>query len=838
MNRIKTLWPYLLAIVVFAVVACVYMSPVLDGKVIATSDGIQGRAAVEECVEYTQKTGNHSWWTGSMFSGMPNYQIGGGQYQSDTWLRPLKRVMLWGHRNVIAIVLIYCLAFFALLRSMKVDKWLSIVGALAIAFSSYFFIIIGANHHSKTSTLALMSLALAGFYLIFHGHRKTGICFAMLGTMAGFYPHPQMAYYVCFIFAAFGVAELCLTIANKQWKAFLLNCVLALAALGIGVGTGTANTFANLEYAEETMRGGHSDLEKASDTENKTKGLDLDYATAWSYGINECWTFLVPDYMGGSSTYNVGKDSEVYKDMVHQGVQRKAAEQFCESLPTYWGDQPFTAGPVYMGAIVCLLFVLALLIVDGPYKWCLLAVTLLSIALSWGSHFMGFTRFFFDNVPMYNKFRTVSSILVIAEITMPLLGFLALRKITEVKKAALEAAGSDKAQYGNSPLINALAKKVLISGAVLVVMLLICLFTTSGFIGPNDEQMFQQLPDWLSDDIVMQRQAMFKGDVWRSMGFILAGIACLYLFVKSYKFNSTAILAVVLGVLVLGDMWPVNKRYMNDGMFSRANSYEQAYKEQSWEKQLAQVEKNRGDFRVFNLAANTFNDARTSYRYNSIGGYSAAKLRRYQDLIDQHLSKMHMPVINMLNAKYIVFQDKQSGETVVQQNPEAMGNAWYVDTLVVVQTPNEECDGLMKYDLHTTAVVDKKFEAQLGGQTVHPVDSAATVVMTAYTPESVEYDARSTEPGTVVFSEIYYDKGWKALVDDKPAEIFRADYALRALNLPAGEHHIRFEFRPESVAKGNTLSMCFVVAMYLIILVCIALGVKGLVAKPHTASQP
>ena len=835
MDKIKKLWPSILAVLIFAVVACVYMSPVLDGKVIATSDGVQGRAAVHEAVEYYEQTGNRTWWTGSMFSGMPNYQIGGGRYLKDFWLKPVKDVLLWGHRNVIAIVLIYCLCFFALLRSMKVDKWLSIAGALAIAFSSYFFIIIGANHHSKTSTLALMSAVVAGFYLIFHGHRKTGIVLTLLCSAVGFYPHPQMSYYVCFILGAFWVAELCLAITSKAWKAFGLSTLLFAAAFGIGLGTGTAAIFANLEYAEETMRGGHSDLEKASDKENKTEGLDLDYATAWSYGIRESWTFLIPNYMGGSSNYSLGKDSDLYKDMVGKGVPRKTAEQFCQSVPLYWGDQPFTAGPVYMGAIICLLFVLGLLIVKGPYKWCLLAVTLLSIALSWGNHWMGLTRFFFETVPMYNKFRAVSSILVIAEITMPLLGFLALKRITEAKEAALEAAGDSSEQYAASAVIKDLARKVLVSAGIIVVLLLIAFVTTSGFVGPNDEGMFAQLPDWLVDGIVAERAAMFKGDVLRSLGLVVGAAAVVYFYVKSRKFHGTGILALILGVLILLDMWPVDKRYMNDDMFSKNNTFEQSYKMQPWEKQILDNDKDP-NFRVFNLTANTFNDARTSYRMKSIGGYSAAKLRRYQDLIDQHLSKMHWPVLNMLNAKYIIYQPQQGGQPQVQFNPEAMGNAWFVDTLRVVQTANEECDGLMQYDLHTTAVVDKAFAADLAGQVVDGLlvnapDSTATVHLTKYTPEYVEYDASSSKPGTIVFSEVYYPHGWKALVDGKEVGHYRVNYLLRALNLEAGQHHIRFEFRPESVDKGNTLSMIFVVLMYLIILGCVGMGIKDILSK-------
>ena len=793
MNNLKRFWPYLLAVLVFAVVACLYMSPALNGKVIASTDGVQARAAQHEGMAYFEETGNRTWWTGSMFSGMPNYQIGGGRFTSDDWTAPFKKVLLSGHKSVIAIVFIYFMAFFALMRSMKVDKCISIVGALAIAFSSYFFIIIGANHHTKTSSLALMSVVVAGFYLIYNGHRKTGVVLTLLCTSAGLYPHPQMAYYICFIIGFFFFAELTKAVINKSWKAFCISTLIFSASFVIGAGTGTAATFTNLEYADETMRGGHSDLVKSSDTDNKTKGLDLDYATAWSYGIDECWTFLVPDYMGGSSSYNVGSDSELCKDMIKQGVPKKQAEQFCKNVPTYWGDQPFTSGPVYMGAIVCMLFILGLFIVKGPYKWALLIVTLLSVMLSWGYHFMGLTRFFFDNVPMYNKFRAVSSILVIAEITMPLLGFLALQSLVEAKKV-----GED------------LSKKVLTAGGIVVALALVCLMCTSGFEGRSDAQM----PEWLTPMLVDARRAMLSADCWRSIIFVALGTAVVWFYTKSQKFT-TPLLAIVLGVLVLADMWPVAKRFMNDSHFSQGNAYDKEFKMQPWEKQILDSDKDP-NFRVFNLTASPFNDARTSYYLKSIGGYSAAKLRRYQDLIDQHLSKMHMPVINMLNTKYFIVPDQDTGAPVVQLNPDAMGNAWFVEKIVEAKTPNEECDMLMTLDLHREAVVGSDYINNVSD--LNPgADSLAHISLAKYTPEYIEYDAECSKPGTVIFSEIFYPHGWKAIVDGKPADLYRANYMLRAMNLEPGKHHIRLEFRPESVAKGNTISMTFVVLMYLII---------------------
>jgi hypothetical protein len=793
---LKKAAPYALIILLFMVVSGVYMSPAFDGKRIATSDGVQGRAAVQESVQYHETTGEYTWWTGSMFCGMPNYQIGGGSYASSLWMKPFRTVLLYGYKFVPAIVLLYCLAYFLLLAAMGVNKWLAAAGGLAIAFSSYFFIIIGANHHSKTSTLALMAVVLAAFYMIYHGRRAWGVVLTMIGTAVGLYPHPQMAYYMCFLIGFFFLAELWEHVRTKRLRDFGISTLLFVLSFGIGAGTGTAASFANMEYAAETMRGGHSDLVKADDATNRTDGLDLDYATAWSYGIDETWTFLVPNYMGGSSNYKVGKESDLYKDMTKRGVDRRAAEQFCNAVPTYWGDQPFTAGPVYMGAAVCLLFVLGLCLVRGPYKWALLAATVLSVFLSWGNHWMGLTRFFFDYVPMYNKFRAVSSILVIAEVAMPLLGFLAIRQLMD----------------GTVDRRQALRSLYVAGGVTGGLCLVLALFGSSAltFTSANDEQMFAQLPGWLNDAIMAQRKAMFTSDCWRSLAFVALTFALLWCYIK-YRMKPI-LFGAALCAIVLADMWPVNKRYCNDSMFSSTRGFESSFNIQPYEQQILQDK--TPHFRVFNLAANTFNDARTSYRLKSLGGYSAAKLRRYQDLIDQHLSKMHLPVISMLNAKYIIVPDQQGG-TQVQLNPDAMGNAWFVDSLVVVDNANEECDALNTLDLRTTAVLDRKFAANVPNLTPGR-DSLASVVLTKYTPEYIEYDATATRPGTIVFSEIYYPYGWKAYVDGQPVDHYRVNYLLRALNVQPGQHHIRFEFRPDSVAKGNTLSMVFVILMYAI----------------------
>lgn len=802
---------YLVALVVFFAIGYIYCSPSLEGKVIQAADNVNGLSAVQEGVRYHKETGDYSFWTGSMFSGMPNYQVGGGHYQSASWLKPLRKIFHKGHNYPPATLIIYFVCFFVLLRSFDVDKWLSIVGAVAIGMSSYFLIIIAAGHAGKTSTIALMAMVVGGFYLIFRKRYALGIVLTMLPTAIGFVTHPQMAYYICLLIGILYCAELVLHIRAKHWKDLVVGTALFAAAFLIGLGANSANVFANKEYAEQTMRGGHSDLAKATDASNKTKGLDLDYATQWSYGIDESLSFIVPGAMGGASGYNVGQDSKLYKEMKRQGIDPRAAAQFCANVPLYWGPQPFTAGNVYMGAVVCFLFVLGLLVVKGPYKWALAVATLFAVMLAWGNNFMPLTALFFKWFPMYNKFRAVSSILIVAEITMPLLGFLALRDMMAGKVEAKKMVRSTFIAAG-------------ITGGLCLILALFggALFS---FRAASDASWASNLPDFVYQGIIGERKALLKGDAWRSVLFIAAAAFVTWIYAQG-KLKSGWVTAI-LGMLILVDMWGVDKRYFNDSSFVSAKSSSAAYAMQPYEQAiLADPDPN---FRVMNLAGNTFNDARTSYYLKSVGGYSAAKLRRYQDLIDEHLSKMNMNVINMLNTKYFIVQGKD-GQVKPMQNPDAMGNAWYVERLVVAENANEESDALNTLDLTTTAVLDKSFASYVKDYTPGR-DSTATVQLTKYTPRYLDYESHSAQDGTIVFSEIYYPYGWKATIDGTPAEHYRVDYTLRALNVPAGDHKIHFEFDPESVRKGDTLSMICIFLMYGATLAFIVIGLRKRMKK-------
>ena len=799
MNKIdfKKFVPYVAALGVFFALTMGYCWPVLNGKVLSQTDIISGQCAGHEVGEYAKATGHTAYWTNSLFGGMPTYQIAFSTPSSKI-IRTIRKAYTFFLGSVWAWFLTYLFGFFILMRAFDISKWLSIIGSVAVTLSTYFLIIIAAGHINKVFAIGYMAAVIAGFVYIFKKRYLLGACLTMVFTSFGMILHPQMAYYFMLMLAVFGIAEAYIHLKEKRIKDLIVGVGIFAISLGIGLGTGYSNVKSNADYVKETMRGGHSELR---DNNGKAQtGLDFDYATSWSYGIGETMTLLVPNFNGGSSHYNVGSKSNLYDEMVKQGVPKSNAKQFCQSLPMYWGDQPFTEGPVYVGAIVCFLFLLGLIIVKSPYKWALLGATVFSILLAWGRHFEGLTSLFFNYFPMYNKFRAVSSILVVAEVAMPILGFMALQQIIDKR--------IDRQQ---------LKRAILISGGVTGgICLLLGLFGGSmfSFTTAGDAQIFKQLPDWLNKLIISERASMLTSDAFRSLLFIAATAVTLWLFVAD-KLKTTAALAV-LGGLILIDLWPVNKRYFGNDNFVNEKDKKSYFNKYGYESQILQD--TDPDFRVLNLTTNTFNDARTSYYLKSVGGYHAAKLRRYQDLIDEHISRGHINVLNMLNTKYII-QQTENGATPML-NADAWGNCWFADSLIVAQSPREECDALNNIQSASTIVTDAKFSNLVQNFNSEP-DNAASIRLTSYAPDELEYTSKSSLDKTAVFSEIYYPYGWNAYIDDKPAEIFRANYVLRALNIPAGEHQIRFEFRPDSVYKGDKISMAFVILMLAFVAGCI-----------------
>lgn len=799
-DKLRKYLPYVAAIVIFAALSCIYCAPVFQGKQLYAGDNVKYQAAVQESYKYHQETGNYTWWTGSMFSGMPSYQIGGGHYKSNDLMQLLIKLLHPSHNKGLPLVLmLYFCCFFVLLRSIGIDRWLSIIGALATGLSSYFYIIEPAGHHTKAWSIALMAVVVAGFLFIYRKKYGLGVALTMIFTAMGFSPHPQMAYYEFMLIGVLFVAELFIHIKEKRYKDLIIATALFAGSALIGMGTGASNVFANREYVKETMRGGHSDL--ASDDSDAPKGLSLEYATAWSYGIDESLTFMIPGYMGNATGYDVGTDSELYRQLTAKGVSKNDARQFCQSAPTYWGEQPFTSGPVYAGAAVCFLFLLGLLLVKGPYKWAILVATFFSFALSWGKNWMWLTELFYNWFPMYSKFRSVSSILIVAEITVPLLGFMAIKQIMDGKV--------ERKEINRSIYISA--------GITGGICLLLALFGGSmfSFVSSNDASMQAQLPDWVFSAIIDERASILRSDSFRSFLFIAVAAGVVWLFAND-KIKKQWMVAA-LGVIIVADMWPVDKRFFNDSNFIYTKQLRNQFTPLPYEKAI--MADTDPHFRVMNLAANTFNDSRTSYYFKSLGGYSAAKLRRYQDIIDVYLSSVNLEVISMLNAKYIITQGDDGRETPMR-NPGALGNAWYASLLSLASTPNDECSALGKVDLSSTIVVGDDFKQYVSG--FKPAAEGSSINLTSYAPDVLTYQSQSTADGTVVFSEIYYPYGWKAYIDGKPAEIFRANYLLRAMNIPAGQHEIRMEFRPDSVRKGNTIASIFIVMMYAIVLGLIA----------------
>ncbi len=829
----KKLLPYLVAVVVFIVLTIVYASPVLDGKVINAGDTKSWQGMFQECKVYND-SGNYSWWTGSMFSGMPNYQIGGGNYPAPPIAFDMRTLVQLGFTGTLALILSYFLGYFIMLRAFKINEWLSIAGAIAIALSSYFMLIIPAGHNTKAQALAFLPVIIGGFYLIFQKKYGWGIILTMIYTAIAIILHPQMTYFIFMLIGVLFIAELYIHIRENRWKDLLVGIAAFLFALGIGIGIQSTAFMINREYSTETMRGGHSELTKEEDAVNKTSGLSLSYITQYSYGIGETSTLLIPGARGYSSAYDVGTDSKVYEAMVKNGITRKQAADYCKGMPTYWGGDEGTSGPVYVGAIVCFLFILGLLIVKGPYKWALLVATIFSILLSWGSNFMWLTELFAKYFPMYTKFRAVESILVVAEITMPLLGFLAIKEIMDQKA---------NKTYNKAKMLRNIYISAGITAGLCIIALIVSFFLNYSW--GRDEAIFANWPEWLSSAVVAERAAIYRTSAFRSLVFVLLGAAAVWLYAsEKIKFGY---FAAILGVLVLVDMWPIDRKFFNDDNFVSPKQDKGYFAEQPWETDILTREGEKTahsfpsnkSYRIYNITnpQGPFNDSRTSYRFKSIGGYHAAKLRRYQDLIDAHIAGETNPmlqsirqygnqlvlepsartsydVLNMLNMKYAVVGNEQP---MVVENPNAFGNAWFVDSVTIAQTPNEESDALNNINLRNTLVTDVKFKDFVKDfKSNH--DTSAKIQLTKYAPDYVEYDYTASAPGTVVFSEIYYPCGWNAYIDGKPTDHFRANYTLRAMNVPAGSHHIRFEFRPATVEKWGKVSITCWYIIYLTIL--------------------
>lgn len=816
MTALKKYLPDVLVVIIFAVISFAYFFPAdLDGRILYRHDSSAGRGAGQETAEYHERTGKVSRWSNATFSGMPTYQTA-PSYQSVSVLnQAVKAYHLWLPENV-WYVFAYLLGFYILLRAFDFRQSLAALGSIVWAFSSYFFIIIAAGHIWKVMALAYLPPMIAGIVLAYRGKYLWG--FIVTAIFAAFEVdanHVQMTYYYLFIILFMIIAYLVDAIRKKRMAQFVKATAVCAAGALIGILMNISNLYHTWQYAQESMRG-KSELVKKDAANQTSSGLDRDYITQWSYGVDETWTLLVPNAKGGASV-PLAANTEAMKKADPNFMQ------IYQQLGQYWGDQPGTSGPVYVGAFVLMLFILGLFIVKGPIKWALLAATILSILLSWGHNFMPFTNFFLDYIPMYSKFRTVASILVIAEFTIPLLAMMALKKIVDEPELLTKKAKFVYISFG------------LTGGIALLFALMPTLFF-SDFISSQELEAFKSIPaEYLSpleSNLRSIRESIFTADCWRSFWIIVIGTLLLFLY--KFKKLKAEYMVGAIAILCLIDMWQVNKRYLNDEMFVEKSVREQAQPMTQTDRQILQDKSL--DYRVLNLASNTFNENETSYYHKSIGGYHAAKLRRYQELIDAYISpemqKMMpaiakaggdmtkvngdslFPVLNMLNAKYFIVP-LQANQTVAIENPYVYGNAWFVDKVTYVKNANEELDALGKLNLRHEAVADARFQSQLGESKNQ--DSTSIVKITAYEPNQLTYDVRSATGGIVVFSEIFYPE-WTATVDGKPVEIGRVDYVLRALNVDKGHHKVVLTFDPKSVKQTETVAYLSYGVLLLVVL--------------------
>ena len=821
--NVNKIIPYVVAILAFVLISIIYFSPALEGEKLKQGDIDRFKGMSKEITDHNKRAGENTLWTNSMFSGMPAYFIS-VQFEGNLFKKVNKALQL-GLPHPANQVFVYFLGFFILLLVMRVKPWIAAIGALAFAFSSYFFIIIEAGHNSKAAAVAYMAPVVAGIILTYRGKYIAGALltafFLALEIAAN---HLQITYYLFMIILVYGIFELVETIRNKSYMHFVkATGVLVIAAL-LAVGTHATSLLISSDHTQYTTRG-KSELTYNED--NKTSGLDRDYITQWSYGVGETWTLLIPDFMGGTSSSFVGENSNMYESMVSIGVQREEAKRLVDRWSLYWGDQPFTSGPVYVGAIIFFLFIFGLFVVRGKLKWWLLTVTILSILLAWGHNFMWLTNLFLDYFPGYNKFRAVTMILVIAEFAIPLLGMLALAKIFEK--------GRD-----NKFLMNGLKYALIIVGGILLILLAIP-GVFFDFITKEELKILAGMEESqrrLFSDFFLGLEAdrikVLRSDAFRSLIFIVLGAGLIWLYLKSKLKLAYAIAGIAL--LVLIDMWAVNKRYLNDDNFVRSREVEFPFQPTEAD-QLIRKDREL-DFRVLNMTVYPWSDASTSYFHRSIGGYHGAKLKRYQELIDFHLeperqrlintlnsqADPHMiqndmkdlSVLNMLNTKYLIVRT-QSGSVPVM-NPFALGPAWFVNEYELVENADEEIVAVGDIDPANTAVVDKHFSGAIEGKTFVR-DSIAYIRLLKYEANHMTYESNAGSEQLAVFSEVYYPNGWNAYIDGEAVEHFRANWIFRAMVIPAGNHTIEFKFQPAIYNTGEAISLASSILLLLLVLV-------------------
>ena len=828
----KKLLPDLIAILAFVLLSFAYFFPAdIENRILFQHDTAAGAGAGQEVKEYYEQTGERSRWTNSLFGGMPMYQIA-PSYDSTKSLQWVQKAYQLFLPDYVCLTFMLMLGFYILLRVFGIPVWLAGLGGIMWAFSSYFFILISAGHIWKFITLAYVPPTIAGIVLAYRGKLLWGgILTALFVALQITSNHVQMSYYFFFVILFFVGAYF-----EKAWRTktlpqfFKASAVLIVAAL-VGIAANVSNLYHTYAYSKETMRGKSELVQTGDATKQTSSGLDRDYITQWSYGIDETLTLLVPNFKGGASAALSQSETAMSK-------ANPMYSSLYGSLTQYFGTQPMTSGPVYVGAFVLFLFVLGCFIVKGPLKWALIGATFFSIVLSWGKNFMPLTDFFIDYVPLYNKFRAVSSILVIAEFTIPLLAIFALKRLLEEP----EILKQEKKPLGISLLLTA---------GIALLLAVAPGSIGSGYVPAQEAQMLQNAVNQqmipanelsgILANLEEMRAELVSSDALRS--FIIIGIGCSLLWLyASGKLRSSLTIAGIT-ILCLADMWGVNKRYLNDAQFVPHSIRTETFTKTNTDELILQD--TSLDYRVLNFATSTFDDNNTSYWHKSVGGYHPAKLRRYQEMIEHHISPEMQAaykaiataggemdsvdankfrILNMLNTKYFIFPAGQQRQTVPILNPHAYGNAWFVNKVQYVNNANEEIDALDSIIPTETAVVDARFKDVLKGTTESYKDSLSSIRLTSYAPNRLTYETNNAQDGIAVFSEIYYPDGWHVTIDGQPAELARADYILRTMYVPAGQHTIEMRFDPTSlhVTEGIAYGALALLVIGIIVAVLIA----------------
>ncbi len=789
----KALITHICVIGLFVLASLLYFYPVLQGKAIFQSDIAQYKGMAKERNDYKDLTGEESYWTNSAFGGMPTYQLG-ANYPHD-YVKKLDHLIRFLPRPADYLFL-YFIGFYILLLCLKVDFRLATLGAIAFGFSTYLIIILGVGHNAKAHALGYIPMVLGGIILVFRKKYLLGFILTALAMALEISAnHYQMTYYFMLLVLVLGLVYFIYAIKEKELKHFFVSVGILVLAVVLSIATNATSLMATKEYADWSTRG-TSELTVNPDGSPKapSNGLDRDYITQYSYGLAESLNLFAPRLFGGTTGEDLGKDSKAYEYLTNQGLPPGKALEFSSSLPLYWGDQPIVAAPAYVGAIVVFLFLLGAFLVEGKRKWWLVIGAVLSLFLSWGRHFPLLTDFMIDYFPLYNKFRAVSSIQVVLELCLPVLGVLGLAKLfkTSVDK-------SEKLRALKLSFFSTMGLGVFI-------------FLLMGFLdfqGLRDETYRGYFGDELMAMIQRDREAVYINDTIRSLAYVILAATTLWFFIKE-KIGRN-LFVILMGVLIVFDLVGVDRRYVNEDDFVRQRQMNEPFQASQLDQMIQQDD---SIFRVFDPQEG-INGARTSYFHKSIGGYHAAKPRALQDLFEYHLYQNNLQVLNMLNVKYVIQQD-EDGNSFPAVNPDANGNAWFVEQLLPVSSANEEILKLKDFNSKTQAVVNTRTYPSLT-KTRYQLDSLAQIKLVDYRPNYLKYKSSNPNDGFAVFSEMYYPSGWDAFIDGKMEPHYKVDYALRGIKIPAGEHEIEFKFEPEVVETGSQITLAASILLGLII---------------------